>query len=214
MFVKTEPIELAKISQEEKKVFEVLGKYYEIKFVPGSLEIFLEKTAASKVYRAEAQNLGKLVIKNSFWRNTSDSYEKAYRVSEALREKGVTIPKVYLSRDKTYFVSTDFGLMNVLEFVEGNHFTAREEEFVSAGKALGIFHRAGGEYLNKNPDERVAIDKAIPVEMSYEESRKMYPQIRKDLFGHEICAFPKVCEALKTNLSNLEKAMEFIDNSS
>ncbi|OGF70082.1 hypothetical protein A3H65_04165 [Candidatus Giovannonibacteria bacterium RIFCSPLOWO2_02_FULL_45_14] len=214
MFVKTEPIELAKVSEaDEKKIFDLLEKHYEIKFIHGSLEKFLEKTAASKVYRADAETLGKLVIKNSFWRDAADSYEKAYQISEALRERDVAIPKVFLSRSKSYTVSTDLGLVNILEFVAGDHFTAGEEEFISAGKALGIFHHAGKKYLDKYPDQGAAINKVIPVQMPYEESREIYWQIKRDLLSHKACAFPKVCEALKNNLSDLERAMEFIDNS-
>src|SRR3990167_5188817 len=185
MFVKTEPIELAKVSEaDEKKIFDLLEKHYEIKFIHGSLEKFLEKTAASKVYRADAETLGKLVIKNSFWRDAADSYEKAYQISEALRERDVAIPKVFLSRSKSYTVSTDLGLVNILEFVAGDHFTAGEEEFISAGKALGIFHHAGKKYLDKYPDQGAAINKVIPVQMPYEESREIYWQIKRDLLIH------------------------------
>ncbi len=225
MFVKTEEIKLAVVSVEEAAMLaQILVEQYGLEMVPGSLGRFTEKTAASKVYKCDARGTGPVVIKRSFWYDASSrdafaaamgAYEKAYALSEALRERGVVLAKTFQNKKGSYVTQIGHEAVIVSVFADGSHFTSRDEEFAASGAALGVFHREGAAYLKENPEEAIAIAKDIPVEKPYEDSRPIYEKsLRAELaVDHGDCAAKDVCAAIREQIGEIDKAMDYVDAS-
>ena len=224
MYFKTEEIALGEASEEEKVLLaRILREEYGLEPVLAEIEIFLEKTASSRVYRC---GLGKgrfLVIKKSFWMDAANedalqkaklALEKVYEVSEALRLKGVPLPKAYLNKKNEFTTTVGLNRFVVLEYVPGSHFSSRDGEFASGGKALGIFHREGMNFLKERPDEQDEIQKKIPVEKPYEETRILYNKLlRADFLREHACDEKDICEYVRDNIEILDSTIKFIDNS-
>lgn len=225
MFVKTEEIKLEPVAGDEAKLIEgLIRSDYGLEVVAGSLGRFLEKTAASKVYKCEAVGVGPIVIKRSFWYDASNpaamtaasrAYEKAYALSEALRERGVALAKTFLNKAGRYVTQVNNEAVIVSAFAEGNHFSSRDEEFESSGAALGVFHREGAAYLKEHPEELAAISREIPVEKPYEESRQLYEKsLRAELVSdHGDCAAKEICAAIRNQIGEIDKAIAYVDAS-
>ncbi len=225
MFVKTEEIKLAPVPTDEAAALEnILLEQYGLEIVPASLGRFTEKTAASKVYKCEVKNEGPVVIKRSFWYDATNpeafavavrAYEKAYELSEVLRERGVALAKTFKNKTGVYVTRVGNDAVILSAFAPGAHFSSRDEEFAAAGAALGAFHRAGVEYLKNHPEEYDAISAAIPVEKPYEDSRPFYDRTLKVelVADHGICEAREVCGAIRDQIGEIDKAIEHIDAS-
>ena len=221
---KTEPIKLGPITNTEKKeLSQILKNFYGFKALTRTIKRFLEKTASSKVYKCKVEKLGSLVVKKSFWYTDTNlklkersvrAVEKAYFISEALRKRGVLLPRTFTNKQGNFVTATGENKITLLEYLRGNHFSFQDKEFVSSGTALGIFHRKGAEYLRENPRERKEIIRLIPVEKPYEDSRKIYYKfLRRDLLNNHNCSNPEICKAVRENIKAIDKTIKFIDSS-
>ena len=219
MYVKTEKIELKDVDKETSCfLIDTLKNEYRFNFTKPRVKVFLEKTAASKVYLLESDNNEKLVIKRSFWyenaNNTSGAFEKAHEISEAWRVRSVKVPKVYKNKQNKFFTKKDKDNIVVLEFVAGEHFRACDAEFKSAGKELGILHRIGLELLESDSSLYKGIEKEIPFEKPYEESRSMYGEgLRDKLLSDHKCEAPEVCQMFRNNIDDIDNVIKFLDES-
>lgn len=225
MFVKTEEIKLAPVAPDEAAVLEnILLEQYGLKIEPGTLGRFMEKTAASKVYKCETKTEGPVVIKRSFWYDATNreafvvavrAYEKAYALSEALRERGVALAKTFQNKAGHYVTQIGSDAVIISAFAEGSHFSSLDSEFAASGAALGVFHREGVAYLKKYPEEYDAIASAIPVEKPYENFRPLYDaSLRAELLTDRgDCAAKEVCAAIREQIAEIDKAIAYIDAS-
>jgi Ser/Thr protein kinase RdoA (MazF antagonist) len=222
MFVKTEEIKLEPVLQEENYWSAILENAYGFELIPGTLSRFTEKTAASKVYKAEIKKVGPVVIKLSFWYYDMSAalklrriYERAYQLSEELRKRGVALAPVFKNKEGLYVSLVGTHYLTVSAFAEGNHFSSRDEEFASSGAALGVFHREGAAYLKDYPEETEAIPREIPVEKPYEDSRPLYEKsLRAELVAdHGDCAAKEICAAIRNQIGEIDKAIAYVDAS-
>lgn len=222
-----EKVESTKVEQvpnlENKKISQILQKFYGFNVLKQSVGRFLEKTVSSKVYRCKTKEAGVLVVKESFWYTDTDlklqeqsvrAVEYAYFISEVLRKRGVLLPKIFSNKQGNFVTVMEKNKVTVLEYLRGNHFSFQDKEFISSGAALGIFHRKGAEYLKENPKEKRKIARLIPVEKPYEDSRKMYYKfLRKKLLSRHNCSVPEVCKKVRENLKAIDETIKFIDSS-
>jgi len=224
MLVKTEPIKLGPVEKtESQRIENILVQNYGWEIEPGTLARFLEKTASSRVYQIKIKGLGLKVIKDSFWyggqseeekRKSLAALEKAYKISEALRKKGVALPEVFLNKQGKFITQFESSYFTALDFLTGEHFSSRDEEFTASGAVLAFFHKKGAEYLLENPAEKETIEKLIPAEKPYEESRQMYENfLREDLLKPHQCGFPEVCRSFRENIEAIDETIKFIDSS-
>lgn len=224
MYLKSEEIKLLPVTAEEGvQLKQILKTHYDLDVLPDKLERFSEKTASSRVYRCGLKDGSFVVVKKSFWYDTKTqedfssairSLEKAYSVSEALRLRGVPLPKALTNVSGKYTTVHSPDLLVALEYVEGKHLASRSGEFSAGGRALGLFHKKGKEYLEKNPVEWGSISQEILVEKPYEESRSLYfSTLRPDLLKSHTCDLKEVCDAVRSNLAVLDKTIGFIDHS-
>lgn len=214
MKVLTEPIVLALVPKEEGlKISGFLQSVFALSCSPQHIFRFQEKTS-SAVYKCALDGGQTVVVKQSFFVNDSSALEKAYEVSEALRTRGVPLPEVFRSKGGGFVGRSGEVQLVVQAFIGGEHFCAKPEEFVASGAALGKLHAAGAQYLAEHPQERERIQKMIPVEKSYEESRDQYAgTLRTAFLAEHECTVPKVCEAFRVHVGALEVVMEQIDGS-
>jgi Ser/Thr protein kinase RdoA (MazF antagonist) len=200
MTEKTEKIKFTALTKEEvKEVLQIIRENYEEEFhLPVCVERFSEETASSRVYRISLRNGRRVVLKRSFWyfgKMAIRAIEKAQEVSEPLRLRGVPVPITYLTLKGKYAAKYNGGQITLLEYIEGEYFTANDRQFIEAGRALAIFHREGEVFLRKHPIERVLIAKKIPVEKPYE------------------CSVPDVCSAVRDHIHIFDQTIKILDRS-
>jgi Ser/Thr protein kinase RdoA (MazF antagonist) len=209
MFVRTEPIETAFVSPEEyERVRKILEDFYRFKVV--DVKKFVEQTAASRVYKCALEDARTVVVKNNFWDGRKNR-NAVYGLSEILRKKGVALPEIFKTDDGKFEVrdkSAGDQSWAVFAFAPGEHFMSRPEEFESAGRALGIFHRCG---LEIDQDLAKMSDATL---MPYEESRDYYKSgLREKLLAEHECSVPDVCAAFRSKVELFETTMQFVDSS-
>src|SRR3989344_2534305 len=118
-----------------------------------------------------------------------------------------------LKRNNGKYVTNWGGkLMVVLNFLNGEPFSGRREEFSSAGGALAKFHKIGKQYVSNNPSEIQNIKKLIPVEKPYKESRELYLNgFRERLLSEHECKHSEVCKVVKDSISLIDETIKSID---
>ncbi len=215
MIVKTEPVETAPATEAEAaRVGKVLAVFFGFSVRPRGVERFLEKTVSSSVYKCALTDGQSVVVKASGWVKDRASLEKACASSEALRKRGAALPRIYHSSSGAFAVEADGECFQAVEFAAGEHFSSKPEEFAAAGAALARFHAAGRVILKEFPEESEAIARAIPVQMPYEESRKLYgEELRERLLAEHECAFPEICQSFRDNISLIDRTIGLIDGS-
>ena len=213
MRVVTEPIRLeAAPAVVQDEIAAVLRETYDLRTISKEISRFLEKTT-SAVYKCPLEDGGAVVVKHSSFVTNSTALKKAYAISEELRNRGARLPRAYRTTNGSFIAQTTMGSVAVLAFADGKHFSSHEEEFASAGRALGEFHAAGARYLADHQDERLEISSAIPVEKPYEESRAMYSEIRAAFIDSHPCSVPEVCDFVREHIGVLDETAKFVDQS-
>ncbi|MBI2627899.1 MAG: phosphotransferase [Candidatus Niyogibacteria bacterium] len=218
MAEKTEKIRFIALAKKEaKEVLQIITENYEEEFhSPVRIERFLEEIASSRVYCITFRNGWRAVLKQSFWysgKGAIEAIEKAQEVSQALRLQGVPLPMAYLTLKGKYTAGYNGDQITLLEYIEGEYFTADDRQFIEAGRALAVFHREGEAFLRKYPIERAMIAEKIPVEKPYEESRVIYDKLRRDFLTEHQCSVPDVCAAVRDHIHIFDQTIKMLDGS-
>lgn len=215
MKVDTVAIDYAPVSEDVRRdVVSVLTNRFALSVVPESVVQFTEKTASSAVYRATMTDGAMIVIKTSIWVGPGPALEKVYEVSEALHAAGVPMARTFRTSNGAFAGEAGGKQYIVQSFVSGEHFSARPEHFSAAGAALGLFHKAGRAHLAAHTGEEAEIERLIPVEKPYEESRALYDTgLRETLLSPHVCSVPTVCAAFVQNVGRIDQVIADIDAS-
>lgn len=159
---------------------------------------------------------GTYVAKESKWYlgfapNPVDTLEAVYTTIQALKNRGIPVQGAMQTVAGSYSSCIGDVPWVVLDFIDGHAFSGEEQEWSSAGRALGRLHSGGAALMSESATLQNTILTRIPTEKPYEESRALYPEIRDTLLAEHECSHPDTCNAFRNHVDALEAAMQYVD---